>query len=473
MLENRLMDKARELYLYNTLSGKKEKFAPIDEDNVRMYACGPTVYNFAHLGNARAATTYDILFRALKMVYGDDKVTYVSNITDVDDKIINRAKEKGLTIYELSAEFIDRYHEDMQSINNLKPTKEPRATDNIDEMLNMIQALIDNGHAYVSSGHVLFDVMSYKDYGSLSNRSLEEMVSGSRVEIAGYKRNPLDFVLWKPANEDDDLSSIFNSPWSRGRPGWHIECSAMSVRYLGENYDIHGGGVDLKFPHHENEIAQSVCACKGSKYANYWIHNGFLMVNGEKMSKSLGNFMTIRELIDRDIPGVAIRYVLLSSHYRKPVDFSDKMLSDAEIALEKMHKIINDDLMRDLDESEKKGVKGSLLDALCDDMNTPIALSFLHKLRHEKKGVELKYAMELLGLYDKDFLNRRNELGSKEELLKQVNLTTEEIEGLIKERNEAKKNRNWIKADKIRDDLLEKGIVLKDSKDGTSWDISF
>lgn len=467
------MSKNRELYLYNTLSGKKEKFIPIDEDNVRMYACGPTVYDFAHLGNARAATTYDILFRTLKMVYGDDKVTYVSNITDVDDKIINRAKEKGLTIYELSGEFTERYHEDMQSINNLKPTKEPRATDNIDEMINMIQALIDNGHAYVSRGHVLFDVMSYEDYGKLSNRSLEEMVSGSRVEVAGYKRNPLDFVLWKPASEDDDISSIFNSPWSRGRPGWHIECSVMSVKYLGENYDIHGGGVDLKFPHHENEIAQSVCACKGSKYANYWVHNGFLRVNGEKMSKSLGNFMTIRDLIDRGVPGVATRYVLLSTHYRKPLDFSDKVLSDSEIVLEKMHKVINDNLMYDLNGDEKKEVESGLLEALCDDMNTPVVLSFLHQLRHEKKGAALKYAMELLGLYDKDFLGRKKELGSREELVKQVGLTSSEIEGLIAERNEAKKNKDWVKADRIRNDLQEKGIVLKDSKEGTTWDINF
>lgn len=464
------MNSEKELYLYNTLTGQKDKFIPLNNKNVRMYACGPTVYDFAHLGNARAAVVYDVLYRVLCVLYGKGFVKYVRNITDVDDKIIARAKEREISIDSLSKEFTEHFHKDMESLNVLEPTIEPKATDNIDEIIKVIQKLIDNGNAYVSQGHVLFDVHSYKDYGKLSNRTLDELVSGARVEVADYKRNPLDFVLWKPADEDDNESAIFDSPWSRGRPGWHIECSAMSTKFLGESYDIHGGGVDLKFPHHENEIAQSTCAYRGSSYARYWVHNGFLMVNGEKMSKSLGNFITVRDLIDKDIKGIVIRYVMLSTHYRKPLDFSEKNISDAEIVLKKSYKTLDDS---EVNASVKTEVENDLLDALCDDLNTPVAISILHKYKSEKKSTHLKCALETLGLYDESFLESEDNIIDEQKIIATTGLSIQDIKNKIQERLDAKKAKDWAVADSIRNELSDLGIILKDTVNGSDWEINF
>jgi cysteinyl-tRNA synthetase len=327
-----------QIHLFNTLSRKEEILKTIESDHLKIYVCGPTVYDRPHLGNARSVVIYDLFFRLFKNIF--PRVTYVRNITDVDDKINAAAKERGISIQELTKKNTDFFYADIDALNVLRPTFEPRATDHIPEMIAMIQKLIAKNHAYENRGHVLFDVESYKNYGALSNRHLDEMIAGSRVEVATYKKNPLDFVLWKPADEQDDPSSIFESPWGKGRPGWHIECSAMSEKYLGADFDIHGGGADLQFPHHENEIAQSCCANDHSHFARFWIHNGFLTVNGEKMSKSLKNFITVRDLLDQGISGVVIRYLLLSTHYRKPFDFNQKALDDAQKSIEKFYSVL-------------------------------------------------------------------------------------------------------------------------------------
>src|SRR3989338_816958 len=323
--------------IFNTLTKKEEIVDLLDPTCLKMYVCGPTVYDRPHLGNARSAVVYDMFFRFFSKVFA--KVIYVRNITDVDDKINNAAKERQISIQELTKEIIKLFHQDLDALNVLRPSLEPKATDNIPEMIKMIEELIENGNAYVSAGHVLFDVKSYKNYGELSNRNLDEMIAGARIEVEKYKKDPLDFVLWKSADEDDDISSVFASPWGKGRPGWHIECSAMSVKYLGKNFDIHGGGADLQFPHHENEIAQSRCAYSSSIYAKYWIHNGFLTVNGEKMSKSLKNFITVFDLLQKGEKGIVIRYLLLATHYRKPLDFSEKSLHDAQKSIEKFYSV--------------------------------------------------------------------------------------------------------------------------------------
>jgi len=442
------------LKLFNTLHNTKEEFKPIDSNNIGMYICGPTVYDKVHIGNGRAFVIYDILYRLLCEIYKKEHVTYVRNITDIDDKINKRAKEKGITIQSLTKEMIKAFHEDIEALNTLPPNIEPKATEYIEQIKKFIQLLIDNGNAYVAEGHVLFDVTSFSEYGKLSNRSLDEMISGARVEIAPYKRNPMDFVLWKPALAIDDESSIFDSPWSKGRPGWHIECSVMSKETLGETFDIHAGGEDLKFPHHENEIAQSKCAHKNSEYARYWLHNGFLMVEGQKMSKSLGNFTTIRDLLDKGISGAVIRYTILKTHYRKPLDFTQSSLKEAEKVLKDLHK--------DLENiNSSKEIPIEILNALKDDINTPKAFAELHTLK--SKPEQLKSALEFLGLYDKSFFIKKEN---------KLQIPESEIKQLIQERSEAKKNKDWKKADEIRNYLLEKGIVLKDNPDGTTtWEI--
>ena len=321
--------------LYNTLERKLTVFNPIDSSNVRMYACGPTVYDYIHIGNARPLVVFDVLVRVLRTLY--PKVTYVRNITDIDDKINNRALEKNISISDLTEETIKNFHIDCKSLGNLKPDIEPKATDHIDEIIDMIKKLISAGFAYVSSGHVLFSVVKYKKYGALSGRSLDDMISGSRVEVAAYKENPGDFVLWKPSVES---LPGWNSPWGRGRPGWHIECSAMSKKYLGDQFDIHAGGLDLIFPHHENEIAQSCCANNSDVMANFWLHNGYVTSDGEKMSKSLGNFTTINKLL-LDFDGESIRYALLQGHYRAPLSFSDKTLIEAKKALSRLYRSVD------------------------------------------------------------------------------------------------------------------------------------
>ena len=439
------------LKLFNSLSGNIEDFKPIDNNNVKLYSCGLTVYDRAHIGHARATIMVDILVRLLKELYSN--VIYVRNITDIDDKINKRATERKITIQELTREVISYCNEDMNYLNNLQPTYEPKATEHIKEIIETIQKLIDNGNAYVANNHVLFDVNSYKDYGKLSKRNLEELQAGARIEVEDYKRNPLDFVLWKPSLDIDDESSKFESPWGIGRPGWHIECSAMSNKYLGENFDIHCGGVDLKFPHHENEIAQSCCANKGSTFANYWFHIGFLMVNGEKMSKSLGNFTTIKEIRDKGVKGAVLRLAMIKNHYRKPLDFTNNLIIEAEKNLKDLHKNI---VTIDCDYK----VPDELIDVLSNDVNTPKAIALLNDFNKNKEYEKLKNALIFLGIYDKNLIEKKT-----------TTLTNEEIEKLINERLEYKKDKNWAKCDEIRNYLKENNVVIKDTVNGTEWSI--
>ncbi|HHI82577.1 MAG TPA: cysteine--tRNA ligase, partial [Rhizobiales bacterium] len=353
------------LTLYNTLTRRKEPFTPIDPKNVRMYVCGPTVYDYAHIGNARPIIVFDVLFRLLRHLYGKTHVTYVRNITDVDDKINARAAREGVPIADVTERTIRQFHEDIAALGVLEPTIEPRATQHISQMIEMIRALIEKGHAYEADGHVLFNVPSMPDYGQLSNRSRDEMIAGARVEVAAYKKDPADFVLWKPSTGNEPG---WESPWGFGRPGWHIECSAMSGEYLGKVFDIHGGGIDLQFPHHENEIAQSRCAHGTDVMANVWMHNGFLQVEGEKMSKSLGNFITIHELL-KDWPGEVLKFNMLRTHYRQPIDWTLKGLTESHTVLRRLY--------------ERAGTKGEpgtdVFEALCDDLNTPAAIASLHQ----------------------------------------------------------------------------------------------
>ena len=439
------------LKLFNSLSGNIEDFKPIDNNNVKLYSCGLTVYDRAHIGHARATIMVDILVRLLKELYSN--VIYVRNITDVDDKINKRATERKITIQELTREVISYCNEDMNYLNNLQPTYEPKATEHIKEIIETIQKLIDNGNAYIANNHVLFDVNSYKDYGKLSKRNLEELQAGARIEVEDYKRNPLDFVLWKPSLDIDDESSKFESPWGIGRPGWHIECSAMSNKYLGENFDIHCGGVDLKFPHHENEIAQSCCANKGSTFANYWFHIGFLMVNGEKMSKSLGNFTTIKEIRDKGVKGVVLRFAMIKNHYRKPLDFTNNLIIETEKNLKDLHKNI-------INIKCNYKVPDELIEVLSNDLNTPMTIALLNDFNKNKEYEKLKNALIFLGVFDENLIKKKT-----------TTLTNEEIEKLINERLEYKKDKNWAKCDEIRNYLKENNIVIKDTSNGTEWSI--
>ena len=450
---------------FNTLTKNKEVFEPIDKNHIRFYVCGPTVYSRPHIGNARSIVIYDLLYRFLQSEF--PKVTYVRNITDVDDKINKAAKKDNISIKQLTNQVIKDFNSDIGYLNVLKPSFEPKATENISEIIQLIEKLIASDNAYISEGHVLFDVNSFKDYGKLSRRNLDEMITGARIEEADYKKNPLDFVLWKPASENDDISAIFNSPWSKGRPGWHIECSAMSNKFLGQDFDIHGGGADLQFPHHENEIAQSKCANHGSNYAKYWMHNGFLTVSGEKMSKSLGNFITIADLIEKNISGIVIRFLLLSTHYRKPLDFTDKALKDATKSIEKFYSILDQDSFS-LEKFDNPYLEKVIL-SLKDDLNSPLAFSILHSLiknfknsdQKEKLQSNLVEILEFLGLMDQNYFSSKS----------RININEDYILAKIEERNVAKKNKDYSKADKIRDDLLSSNVIIKDGKDGTSWEI--
>ena len=391
------------LSLYNTLAREKQVFEPIDANSVGMYVCGPTVYDYAHIGNARPAVVFDVLFRLLRRRYGPEHVTYVRNITDVDDKIINAHKETGEPIDEITARTARAYRDDMHALGCLDPDIEPRATRHIDEMVAMIGTLVDGGHAYAADGHVLFDVPSMPEYGALSRRNIDEMIAGARVEVAPYKRNPQDFVLWKPSVGDEPG---WDSPWGRGRPGWHIECSAMSGRYLGETFDIHGGGQDLIFPHHENEIAQSRCAHGGLPFVRYWVHNGYLMTEGEKMSKSLGNFYTVHDLL-KEYPGEAIRLVLLQTHYRQPLDFTKDGIAQARHTLDRFYSALraNAEVAADVDvEADGLETMAAVEQALADDINTPAALAHLHDALgalNKAEGPELlesSWELQLIGL---------------------------------------------------------------------------
>ncbi len=451
------------LYLYNTLERKTSVFNPIDKNNVRMYACGPTVYDFIHIGNARPLVVFDVLVRLLRTMYS--KVTYVRNITDIDDKINKRATEKEIQISELTKETIKNFHYDCKSLGNLNPDFEPRATDHINEIIEMIEILISKQFAYVSSGNVLFSVEKFKKYGMLSGRSLKDMISGSRVDIAEYKDKPGDFILWKPSTEN---LPGWDSPWGRGRPGWHIECSAMSKKYLGEQFDIHAGGLDLIFPHHENEIAQSCCANDSEVMANFWLHNGYVTSDGEKMSKSLGNFTTINELLFH-FDGEAIRYALLQAHYRAPLSFSKKSLEEAKKSLSRLYRAVEGFEVNGKPDEE-------LIINLCDDINTPKALARAHYLTDEaNKGSKecaqkLKNSSKLLGILSQsteEWFKFRKELNQSQSF--EISMTEKEIEELILERKTAKDSKDYSKADQIREKLLKLDIVLEDRADKTIW----
>jgi len=452
-----------DIKLYNSLTRRKEEFTPLDPSNVRMYACGPTVYNYAHIGNARMAVVFDVWARLLRHVY--PKVTYASNITDVEDKIMLAAEEAGVSISEITEKYTRIYNEDMASLGVHKPNIQPKATDHIQEMIDQITALIERGHAYEAEGHVLFHVPSDPSYGALSGRSRDEQVAGARVEIAPYKKDPADFVLWKPSTPDQPG---WDSPWGVGRPGWHIECSAMAEKHLGLPFDIHGGGADLKFPHHENEIAQSCCANdkqeEPDSFAKYWVHNGFVTVEGEKMSKSLGNFLLVHDLIDQ-YDGEVLRLTLLSAHYRQPLDWSEQVLRQNKILLDKLYQKLLD--LKDVDVNSKE-VPVPVLNALCDDLNTPLVLAEINKLLKEKEGVELKAALlaigHLIGILQQD---PEDWFGDAEDGFLDEDVV--KIESLIADRIEAKDNKDFLRADEIRDELLEMGVEIKDTREGTSW----
>jgi cysteinyl-tRNA synthetase len=451
-----------DLKLYNTLERKLSNFNPIDPKNIKIYACGPTVYDFIHIGNARPLVIFDVLVRVLRNLY--PKVTYVRNITDVDDKINQRAKEKKISISELTNLTIKNFHDDCLSLGNLIPEYEPKATDHINEMIEMIEKLIYKGFAYVSSNNVLFSIEKYNKYGELSGRSLDDMISGSRVNIAEYKKNPGDFILWKPSS--DDLPG-WDSPWGRGRPGWHIECSAMSKKYLGDHFDIHAGGSDLIFPHHENEIAQSCCANNSNLMANYWLHNGYVTSNGEKMSKSLGNFTTINNLL-LNSDGESIRYSLLQAHYRAPLSFGNRTVNEANKSLSRLYRAVDG---FDVDgESDKE-----ILQNLSDDISTPKALARAHFLADQaNKGSKecaqkLKNSSLILGILSNSSENWFK-YGNSNLINKNVSsINDEEINKLILERKIAKENKDFIKADEIRDVLLKSNIILEDKLGITNW----
>jgi cysteinyl-tRNA synthetase len=452
------------IHLYNTLTREKEVFAPLDPKNVRMYVCGPTVYDFAHIGNARPVVVFDTLFRLLRHTYGEQHVTYVRNITDIEDKIIDAAKANGETIAALTARTAKLYHDDMSALNALSPSQEPRATEYVPQMIAIMETLVAKGFAYAAEGHVLFNVPAMQDYGQLSRRSLDDMIAGARVEVAPYKKHPADFVLWKPSNAEQPG---WDSPWGRGRPGWHIECSAMSGALLGEVFDIHGGGIDLIFPHHENEIAQSRCAHGTPRMAQVWMHNGFVQVNGQKMSKSLGNFFTVRELLEEGHRGEAIRLALLSSHYRQPTDITRDGLKEAKAQLDRFYGA----LQKHADVEAKLEVSSHLLAALADDLNTPLAISemreLLSRLNKATNAADIRAAKA-------DLLGAGALMGFLQQspaawLQAADGIDAAEIERQIEARKAARKAKNFAEADRIRDTLAAQGIVLEDGPQGTSW----
>jgi cysteinyl-tRNA synthetase len=454
------------LRIYDTLSRAKVDFEPLDPTHVRFYVCGPTVYDSAHIGNARPVVAFDVLARLLRRLY--PKVTYVRNITDVDDKINARAAESGEDIRTLTERTVTQFHADMAALNTAAPDVEPRATDHIAEMIAMIEALIAKGNAYEADGHVMFDVPSMPDYGKLSRHSRDELVAGARVEVAPYKRDAADFVLWKPSTPD---LPGWDSPWGRGRPGWHIECSAMSEKYLGTEFDIHGGGQDLIFPHHENELAQSRCAHPEAIFAKYWMHNGYLMAEGEKMSKSQGNFYTVHELLE-EFPGEVIRLALLQTHYRQPLDFTKEGLAQAKATLDRFYLALRDNV--GVVERTKFKKAPDVQTALEDDLNTPLALSYLHEAlgalnKAETTGEKaaakghLLAGADLLGLLQQDTEAwLRGGAGTS-------GMDDAEIDRLVAARFQARANKDFAEADRIRDELVAAGILLEDGPEGTAW----
>ncbi len=457
------------LQIYDTLARGKQVFEPLDPERVRFYVCGPTVYDLAHIGNARPVVVFDVLFRLLRHVYGAGHVVYARNITDVEDKIIKAALENGETIDALTARTTEAFHQDMAALGALPPSAEPRATQHIAGMVALIERLIARGHAYAADEHVLFSVPSMATYGRLSGRNRDEMIAGARVEVAPYKRDPADFVLWKPSSDEQPG---WASPWGRGRPGWHIECSVMSAAHLGETFDIHGGGQDLIFPHHENEIAQSACGTDGG-FARHWMHNGYVVVNGEKMSKSLGNFLTVRQLLEEGFRGEAIRLALLSGHYRQPLDITREKITEAKAQLDRLYGALR--AASDIP-TEDERTPPQILEALSDDLNTPLAIAHMHEIVrnlniNQQSGrtadivrckSELLAGGALLGLLERDpeaWFKGGGEGG----------LSDSGIEALIERRRAARKARDFATADRLRDELAAQGILLEDGAGVTTW----
>ena len=499
------VDRPVTLQIYDTMTRAKTAFEPLDPDDVRFYVCGPTVYDLAHIGNARPVVVFDVLFRLLRRLYGPGHVTYARNITDVDDKIIKAARDSGETIDGITARTTEAFHADMAALGALEPSIEPRATQHIAQMIAMIETLIERGHAYAADGHVLFSVPSMPDYGRLSRHSLDELVAGARVEVAPYKRDATDFVLWKPSTEDQPG---WQSPWGRGRPGWHIECSAMSAEHLGAAFDIHGGGQDLIFPHHENEIAQSRCVHPGAGFARYWMHNGYVVARGEKMSKSLGNFFTVRQLLEEGWPGEAIRLTLLTAHYRQPLDFTREKLKESKAQLDRLYGALRGHGLEELDRSGLTQAEDFVQNALESDLNTPDALHYLHlqagevnrasdpslKLFHKKS---LRKSAWLLGFLQDDpevwFKGRVTVLQPYHARHTQkaggvtievptdhlevtdyppgveAGLSEAKIEAQIAARAAARLAKDFAEADRIRGALAAQCIVLEDGAGGTTW----
>jgi cysteinyl-tRNA synthetase len=447
----------KELKIYNSLTKKKENFIPISKDKIGMYVCGPTVYDYPHIGNARPLVIFDVLYRLLKKIYGNNKVTYVRNITDIDDKIIESSKKNKKSINELTETITKSFHEDCRYLYCLNPTFEPKATEYIKEMIDMVSNLLKNNHAYENKNHVYFSVSSFKKYGKLSNKNFEQLVAGSRVEVSEYKKDPLDFVLWKPSDEKDPG---WDSPWGRGRPGWHLECSVMSEKFLGKQFDIHGGGLDLVFPHHENEIAQSCCANKTENFANYWLHNGFVTFDKEKMSKSIGNIVTINKLRE-NVNGQVVRLALLSSHYKQPLDWNEKLIIESKNTLDRWY--------NQWEQTPSEEIEDEVLESLLEDLNTPEYITKLHSLYDKtKKGsriskVKFTTACNLIGLLEstpltwKDF--KKNQSSIDENFINKK----------IKDRNIARKKGNFNKADVIRKELEDNGVIIEDKQDKTIW----
>ncbi|WP_119394195.1 cysteine--tRNA ligase [Salinibius halmophilus] len=453
------------LSIYNTLTGSKEVFQPLDPNRVTLYVCGPTVYNYLHIGNGRSAVIFDTLVRLLRFQY--DQVVFARNITDVDDKINQAAAQEGISIRELTDRYIQAYHEDIDGLNVALPDIEPRATDHISQMIAAIEQMISAGHAYAADGHVLFNVPSFKDYGKLSKRNTDDMLAGARVEVASYKKDPMDFVLWKPSADDQPG---WESPWGRGRPGWHIECTAMIQAHLGNTIDIHGGGRDLTFPHHENELAQGTCCHDDEEYVRYWMHNGMLTVDGEKMSKSLGNFITIRDALQQ-YHGEHLRLMMLSSQYRSSLDWTDALIKQSKQTLDRFYNALAE--AQSLEAKEKPELLADFVAAMNDDLNTPLAIAAMHELaghmfkaESDDEKQQLKWALLTAG----DLLGILYE--SPEQWFTAASddaISPEAIEQLIAERTAAKKSKDFARADAIRVELDEAGVEIQDTPEGVRW----
>ncbi len=448
----------KDIFLTNSLGNKKEKFVPINKNKIGMYVCGPTVYDDAHIGNARPLVVFDILYRVLKCKFGKKIVTYVRNITDIDDKIIQSSNEKKISTNELAKKIIKNFHEDCDYLTCQTPTFEPKATENISPMIEMINKLIKDGYAYLNNQHVYFEVKKFKDYGKLSNKNLDELIAGARVEVSKNKRNPEDFVLWKPSK---DKEPFWESPWGKGRPGWHLECSVMSKKYLGDKFDIHGGGMDLIFPHHENEIAQSRCANENEAFANYWVHNGFITVLNEKMAKSQGNILRISDF-KNNVSGQVLRLALITTHYKQPLDWNEKLINQCQNTINKWYESY-------VELKNPVLIPEDYLNPLYDDLNTPGYIANLHKLFEKSQKGDLKdkeiftSACSFIGLLTDtkkewmEFKKRKSVISEKEILLK------------INERNKARDKKNYKLADQIRNELLDKGVLIEDKGDKTFW----